>query len=1017
MKKGLLRIIALCLVAALALPLPAFATEAGSDWTDPEQQVSEETTAAPEDGTEPEATLPAEEEPAEESTEPVTEITEPVTEATEPAAESTEPPQEETETAEVEAQTEPAMLAEETEEPKEDFSCFTYDGNGEKLNGYCAEDGSWYLFLTSTQSVADTVVYYTGSVTEASAGELNAEAGTVSGAFTASGDKLTLTGADDSAYTVTVMQSKLPSVYITLNGTTLAEVHKDKDAKYAGNSISIMDPEGKYDLKVENSVEFKGRGNSTWMFFDKKGYQIKFDSKTSVLGMGKAKKWILLANAADETLMHNMLALELAAQMDMEYVTDFEYVDLWIDGEYRGNYILGEKAEIGSSRLDLQDDYGTLFEQDQGFYYEEDYNFLCRAMRKYFVVKETNADDSNEAEMQKVMDAFNKDLNTLALYLYSTDPEEVTLEKLNQMIDVDTAAKYYLINEYTCNAESTAGSFYWYKDGLEDIPHIGPVWDFDSSMGNEKNEVQYYMKSHVLFDCLLAVPEFYDRTVEIYNQYKSAFDAMASRAEFFKTRIGDSAAMNFTRWNVWGKANPKNTLKDYSASYEEGFGKLTSWLTARAGSFQVQRGYRAFTKVSEDCTTLEIYYKSDLDCSRMEFSLWSDNIATGENKAQADLKNYKAEKNADGLWYAKVDLSNHQTAGKYTMSVFATVDGNRVNVATGYAFVEKVNSPAISAELAKDGQSIDVSLSSVGKYTDVSIKVWCETEGEAKPVEYTPKKQSDNTLTCTVDLADHKLTGVYHIEAYGKKNGKSVLIAETTVDAKDATWPVLTAKLNQEDYTMEISLDNVGSYSYITFEVWGLKDGDKDAAGYSPVQQENGSWTVTVSALNHYEAGAYHVDAYGTRNGVKTLIASLETEAFEQTQDVVYRLYNPYTLEHLLTASEEEKDALVKAGWSLDGIAWNAPVPGIPVYRLYNRYDDWHTYSTSAEEIASMTSEGWEVDGVAFYSASDEDSTPVYRLFNPYEQRNYHLLTSSEEEVNFLTSLGWKIDGVVMYVN
>ena len=271
---------------------------------------------------------------------------------------------------------------------------------------------------------------------------------------------------------------------------------------------------------VENSVEFKGRGNSTWTFFDKKGYQIKFEDKTSVLGMGKAKKWVLLANAADETLMRNMLAYELASDLGMEFGTDFAYVDLWINGEYRGNYILGEKIEIGSSRVDLTDDNGTIFEQDQGFYYEEDYWLFNERSGKYFTVKESNADTDDAAVMQVIMDSFQDSLNKVMTYLYDTHPEEVTLEQLGTMMDVDSFAKFYLINEFTCNKESTASSFYWYKDGLDDILHGGPIWDFDSSMGNEKNEAPYYMENHVLFNRLLTCPAFYNRAVEIYQQNK-----------------------------------------------------------------------------------------------------------------------------------------------------------------------------------------------------------------------------------------------------------------------------------------------------------------------------------------------------------------------------------------------------------------------------------------------------------------------------------------------------------------
>ena len=126
----------------------------------------------------------------------------------------------------------------------------------------------------------------------------------------------------------------------------------------------------------------------------------------------------------------------------------------------------------------------------------------------------------------------------------------------------------------------------------------------------------------------------------------------------------------------------------------------------------------------------------------------------------------------------------------------------------------------------------------------------------------------------------------------------------------------------------------------------------------------------------------------------------------------MYRLYNPYTHEHLLTSNTDEMDQLVNVGWSLDGIAWNAPSSGLFVYRLYNPFDDWHTYTLSQEEIDILVPLGWKVDGVVCYSATEADVVPIYRLFNPYEKTNYHLLTANPEERDLLEKAGWIVEGI-----
>ena len=128
----------------------------------------------------------------------------------------------------------------------------------------------------------------------------------------------------------------------------------------------------------------------------------------------------------------------------------------------------------------------------------------------------------------------------------------------------------------------------------------------------------------------------------------------------------------------------------------------------------------------------------------------------------------------------------------------------------------------------------------------------------------------------------------------------------------------------------------------------------------------------------------------------------------------MYRLYNPYTLEHLFTSSEWERDNLPNAGWIYEGVAWNAPTEGAPIYRLYNPYTDGHFYTASEEEIDTLLPLGWKLDGAVSNGAS-ADGTPIYRLFNPYETKNYHHYTTSSEEISMLTSLGWVLEGVAWY--
>lgn len=115
----------------------------------------------------------------------------------------------------------------------------------------------------------------------------------------------------------------------------------------------IYDKDAFGDKKTLSSI--KGRGNSTWGNGVKKPYQISLSSKADLIGTdAPAKKWILLANSADATLLHSSVAFNLAAELGLATV-DVRPIDLYYDGEYRGSYLLAEKIEIKPGRVDIFD--------------------------------------------------------------------------------------------------------------------------------------------------------------------------------------------------------------------------------------------------------------------------------------------------------------------------------------------------------------------------------------------------------------------------------------------------------------------------------------------------------------------------------------------------------------------------------------------------------------------------------------------------------------------------------------
>ena len=183
-----------------------------------------------------------------------------------------------------------------------------------------------------------------------------------------------------------------------------------------------------------------------------------------------------------------------------------------------------------------------------------------------------------------------------------------------------------------------------------------------------------------------------------------------------------------------------------------------------------------------------------------------------------------------------------------------------------------------------------------------------------------------------------------------------------------------------------------------------------------------------IISLGNLEAGDYYIRAYvknadssAALTSIKVLYkilwsAPVEPPAQEGSK-TMYRLYNPYSGEHFYTASADERDSIIKAGWRYEGLAWYAPEQSSkPVYRLYNPYvaGGDHHYTMNLSELDMLQAAGWKYEGIGWYS-DEAEGTPLYRQYNPYADTGTHNYTMSKAENDSLVSLGWRAEGIAWY--
>lgn len=264
----------------------------------------------------------------------------------------------------------------------------------------------------------------------------------------------------------------VPRMNITLDGVSLEEINSGpKDEKYEGNKLALY--EGN-EVREFEGVQVKGRGNTTWEQ-PKKPYQIKFDKKVNLLGMGKAKKWILLANYLDASQLRNDIALYLAEMLGVEYNYRGKFVELYVDGKYEGLYYLVKKIEIGKGSVDLKRDDALLFELDM--LHKKDENFYETYFGEHLVLKDSLIGKDDSAG---IVSEFISDFNEAERAIENRD-----YEKIKQLLDVESFVKYYLVNEFAVNPDAYSTSFYLYRNNDGKIA-AGPVWDFDLAFANRR---------------------------------------------------------------------------------------------------------------------------------------------------------------------------------------------------------------------------------------------------------------------------------------------------------------------------------------------------------------------------------------------------------------------------------------------------------------------------------------------------------------------------------------------------
>lgn len=379
----------------------------------------------------------------------------------------------------------------------------------------------------------------------------------------------------------------------------------------AGNPNLPTDPPSHY----QGPIGIEVRGNST-QDFEKKTYAIELrdsagnDLSASLLGMGKEEDWILHAMVIDKSQLRIPYSFYLWQRMG-HYAANWRYVELILNGDYRGLYILTERIKRDKDRVDIakltEDDLsgdaltgGYILRIDwlddpQGF----ESQYPSQGEEPMFFQWYYPRADRIQPEQAAYIESWMANFENA---LFAENYRNASGERYSDLINFTSFADFLLINEFSKNSDGYKLSSYIHKDrdSRGGLLVAGPIWDFDQTYGisqvcsNDNPTGWNYRQEQDACEDLESMPLWWQRMVadsefrallaQRWSSFRSSFlhqDSIYSWIDSQRDFIAPAIERNFRRWDemigefIWYEPEP------LPESYEEEITQLKSWIARR----------------------------------------------------------------------------------------------------------------------------------------------------------------------------------------------------------------------------------------------------------------------------------------------------------------------------------------------------------------------------------------------------------------------------------------------------
>lgn len=756
---------------------------------------------------------------------------------------------------------------------------YTGVGQSAPASGYAAHNTKDYYTLYIPANVdLSSVTLYNAFSTDV---KINGQTIPADGSATVSLTETTYNQNSDNTYKVQVLKGSTSSMFLYTNDgkgkdydLPTSKKHYtgllDKDTVKASGGLCTTIKNGEVsDALVLSQV--KGRGNSSWeasaTLFGKYAFNMKLDSATELLGLPKSKSYCLLANNMDNAMMRNAYIYQLAKDIGLYDSPEFEFVDIYDNGEYMGAYLITEKVDVakknklvkGNSIDDLNEDAGAVFDEKNPVHTEslgytnvsngvdldntatitvdgKEYNFKEYYQSKGTYLLEFEIPDrvKNEASYFKSAQGQNvvlkspefatqgevefikEKFNYMESLVYA---DTIDLEALSKVMDLDSFARMYLIQEFSVNLDSAATSYYITYDCSKGLFVASPVWDYDWALGQSQDS----KKAKDGRDLSTNNPEAW------FAKDKAMGDGTQSGSYSLQSKLANDTNFKTVIKKVWFGKNNDGFYNKAQEYYTDG-GWLDTWRDRIAASINMNEERWGFINnnpaynnwITQADTTNGRGFDGAVDFLKTS---WSSTRATWLNTQFSNNNDYK----------------NYEQIATPTLTAYAS-DGKTPltgEVASGGSYVLKASTSEIYVDYVLYDGDTQVATNTDGVFA-IENAVAGTHNYKVETVYNTTNKKSSTDVTVTVSSVPAEIESV------------TISASKTEVSVNETFTLTATASpdgVTDVTYTFYMNGKAIVDATNITSNTFRTKLTAEGSANFTVTATANGKTVTSTQAV------------------------------------------------------------------------------------------------------------------------------------------------------------------------